>query len=96
MRLTLKAFHLIVSLGLVGCGEVLQPVVSMEKYNRVQSGMSYSDVVGIMGSSGQEVSSSDMMGITTKMYVWQNPSGSNMNAMFQNDRLINEAQAGLH
>jgi hypothetical protein len=29
------------------------------------------------------------------MYAWQNADGSNMNAMFQNDRLISKAQFGL-
>ena len=29
------------------------------------------------------------------MYMWQNSDGSNMNAMFQNDKLVNKAQFGL-
>ena len=29
------------------------------------------------------------------MYSWQNGNGSNMNAMFQGDRLVNKAQFGL-
>jgi hypothetical protein len=29
------------------------------------------------------------------MYSWQNDSGSNMNAMFQNGKLVNKAQLGL-
>jgi len=29
------------------------------------------------------------------MYQWVNPGGSNMNAMFQNNKLIEKAQFGL-
>ena len=70
-------------------------VVSRAEYNRIQSGMSYSEVADIIGD-GTEISRSDMAGYTTEMYSWENPSGGgNMNAMFQNDKLISKAQFGL-
>ena len=70
-------------------------VVSMAEYNQIRSGMSYSQVTDIIGD-GTEMSRSDMAGYTTVMYSWENPSGfGNMNAMFQNDRLIQKAQFGL-
>jgi predicted RNA-binding Zn-ribbon protein involved in translation (DUF1610 family) len=77
-------------------------VVSKDNYDRIRDGMSYSEVVGIIGSRGTELSSSRLEGIqgvmpsiTTKMYSWQNPNATNMTAMFQNDRLISKAQFGL-
>lgn len=77
-------------------------VVSLAEYHRIDDGMSYSQVVSIVGDSGTESSSSTMKGvpgvvpsITTKIYTWQNSDGSNMNAMFQNDKLITKAQALL-
>lgn len=74
----------------------LQPqVVLKSEYDRVQEGMSYSEVVGIIGASGEEMSRSDMAGFSTVMYSWSNSNGSNMNAMFQNGKLINKAQFGL-
>jgi hypothetical protein len=57
--------------------------------------MSYQQVVGIMGAQGQELSRSTIAGYTTIMYMWQNADGSNMNAMFQSDKLIQKAQLGF-
>lgn len=95
----------IVALGIVlgvvsGCA--IQTVVSKAEYDQIQEGMSYQQVVDIVGSEGEEMSSSKMQGvpgyvpeITTKMYVWKNPDGTNMICMFQNDRLITKSQTGL-
>ena len=72
------------------------------KYDKIKEGMSYVEVKGIIGGDGEEMGSSKMDGvsgvvpsISTKMYAWKNSNGSNMNAMFQNDRLIQKAQFGL-
>jgi len=56
--------------------------------------MSYDEVARIIGASGELHSSSDMAGYRTVVYSWVNPNGSNMNAMFQNGRLVNKAQFG--
>jgi hypothetical protein len=84
------------------CIDLKPPVVSMEKYQRIQAGMSYSEVVNIIGTQGTEMSRNDMpgiqgvmKGITTVMFMWQNSDGTNMNAMFHNDKLISKAQFGL-
>lgn len=81
--------------------ERLVPVTKAE-YDRIRDGMSYATVVSIIGKRGEELSRSHMGGvpgvmesITTVMYSWQNVDGSNMNAMFQNDRLVMKAQFGL-
>jgi hypothetical protein len=77
------------------------PPVTMEKYNRIRTGSSYWTVTQIVGP-GQELSRSHFPGVpgytdslTTIMYQWINPDGSNMNAMFQNDKLVQKAQFGL-
>lgn len=80
-----------------------QPMaITKSKYDGIREGMSYEEVVKILGVRGNEVSSSYMEGIpgvmesvTTKMYEWQNRDGSNMNAMFQNNKLVSKAQYGL-
>lgn len=36
-----------------------------------------------------------MESVDAVMYQWVNSNGSNMNTMFQNDRLIQKAQFGL-
>jgi hypothetical protein len=70
--------------------------VTMEKYSRVEPGMTYDQVVKILGQPDQELSRSEMAGITTVMYMWNGTSvGGNMNAMFQSGKLVNKAQFGL-
>jgi hypothetical protein len=79
-----------------------QSVISLDEFNRISEGMSYSEVVGIVGQEGTESASSSMEAIpgvteehTFKHYTWQNADGSNMIAAFDNDRLNTKAQAGL-
>ena len=69
--------------------------LTMENYLRIQNGMSYAEVVKILGEPGEEMSRSDIAGISTVMYGWKRWTGANMNAMFQDDRLITKAQFGL-
>lgn len=71
------------------------PVVTQSEYNRLREGMSYSEAVEVIGTSGEELSRSDLAGISTVMYSWTNGSGSNMNAIFQNGKLVTKAQFGL-
>lgn len=71
--------------------------VSLAEFNRIKNGMSYKEVVAIIGFEGEVMSESTIMDIKTVMYSWENGgfSFSNMNAMFQNDKLISKAQFGL-
>jgi hypothetical protein len=71
--------------------------VTLENYLKIQTGMTYSQVVEILGEPGEELSRSSFGDITTVMYSWKGKGslGANMNAMFQNDRLISKAQFGL-
>lgn len=71
------------------------PVVTKAEYDQLREGMALEDVQRIIGASGEEQSRSDLAGITTVMYSWMNSNGSNMNAMFQNNKLITKAQFGL-
>lgn len=71
--------------------------VTLANYNRLEKGMSYAQVVAILGEPGTELSRSFIANITTVMYQWmgQGSLGANMNAMFQDDKLISKAQLGL-
>jgi hypothetical protein len=71
------------------------PLVTMSEYSQLQTGISYEDAVGIIGATGQEMSSNDLAGIRTILYSWSNASGANMNAMFQDGKLVTKAQFGL-
>ncbi len=72
------------------------PLVTLSKFERVGDGMTYDQVAAIIGAPGTLQSSSNLAGYKTAMYAWSNENGSSMNAMFQNGRLINKAQFGLH
>ncbi len=76
--------------------------LSLSGYNRIEPGMTYEEVIAIIGPPSQEVSRSHMEGapgvmpsVETVMYVWEGTMGANMNAMFQNGRLVSKAQFGL-
>ena len=71
------------------------PVVTRSEYSQLREGMTYEEAVRIIGVRGDELSRSDLAGITTVMYSWVNDNGSNMNAMFQNNKLVTKAQFGL-
>lgn len=71
--------------------------VTKAEYSRVQMGMSYQQVVAILGPPDEALSETEMAGFHTIMYMWEGRGGfgANMNAMFQNGRLVNKAQFGL-
>jgi len=71
--------------------------VNMQNYLKLQNGMTYEQVVGILGEEGEEMSSNEIGGTRTVMYMWKAKGfgGSNMNAMFQDNALITKAQFGL-
>ncbi len=71
------------------------PVVTKAEFDQLQEGMTYEQAVAIIGASGELQSSSDVVEIKTVMYSWMNSNGSNMNAMFQNNKLVTKAQFGL-
>lgn len=77
-----------------GCGPG-NTVVTLAEFSALRDGMSYSEAAQLIGAPGTEMSRSSVGGTTTVMYSWTNSGGSNMNAMFQNDKLVNKAQFGL-
>ncbi|MEW6496991.1 MAG: DUF3862 domain-containing protein [Cyanobacteriota bacterium] len=72
--------------------------LSLAAYDQIQSGMSYQEVMNILGQKGKEISRVEIPGTsTTVMYQWEAQGGlKNMNAMFQDDALISKAQFGLN
>lgn len=77
-------------------------VVTYQEYLAIEDGMKYERACEIIGQPGIEESRSTIDGvpgvmesITTVSYRWQNDDGSNMSAIFQNDRMEVKAQFGL-
>ena len=70
--------------------------VDRAAFQSLKTGMSYKRAVAILGSEGEEMSSNEMGGTKTVLYKWEGGGfGANMNAMFQDDKLISKAQMGL-
>jgi hypothetical protein len=75
---------------------------TMAEFRRIQNGMSYQQVCNIIGSEGELLSENFMEGVPgvmasihTEMFMWQGEGLGNMNAMFQNDKLMQKSQFGL-
>jgi hypothetical protein len=58
------------------------------EFDRVAQGMTYEQFVSIKGTSSELIISNEIDGIRTMMYSWKNANGSNINAIFQNGKLI--------
>jgi len=77
-------------------GGYSQDGVTLEQYAQLRPGMTEAEAFAIVGT-GQEVSRSEMAGFVTVMYEWPGSGalGANMNAVFQNGRLVQKAEFGL-
>ena len=70
--------------------------MTMDKFNRIENGMTYRQVVEIVGTEGTVLSSSEILGVTTTMYYWYGSDGiSNANIMVQDGVVISKSQFGL-
>lgn len=69
--------------------------ITLKQYESLPDGATYAHIFALLGRPGTEISRNSIGGFTTIMYQWTNSDGSNMNAMFQNDRLVSKAQFGL-
>lgn len=64
------------------------------QFEQIQNGMSYQDVVNIIGRDGVNISEDQTAGINTVMYQWTDESGfGNIIVMLQNDSVVNKTQA---
>jgi len=71
-------------------------VITLAEYNQLQDGMSYSKVVGIIGSEGIIDSQSDAGDYHAIVYHWTgNDDYSEAYVEFENDELIYKVQIGL-
>jgi hypothetical protein len=74
----------------------MDPEFSLEKFGSIRNGMSYGEVVAVIGFEGAESARNNIAGHETVAYVWHGQhTNANMNAMFQDGKLVSKAQAGM-
>lgn len=77
-----------------------KPTISMAEFNAIETGMTYAEVVEIIGSEGEVLSEVDV-GIgeeyKTTIYMWEGEGsmGANANITFQGGVVTAKAQFGL-
>ena len=69
--------------------------ISLAEFNKVQNGMSYSEVSRVFGSEGVVISANKIANIKTEMYEWRGKGLGNVHITFQNGRVMSKAQFGL-
>lgn len=77
--------------------EINSPTISMDEFNAISTGMTYEEVVAIIGSEGEVLSEVDVSGYKTVVYMWKGNGilGSNANVTIQGGKVIGKAQIGL-
>ncbi len=73
--------------------------INLEKFNKIETGMTYQEVVNIIGEEGTVISQTDIINndqYKTTMYCWYGEDGiSNANVTIQGGKVISKAQIGL-
>jgi hypothetical protein len=72
-----------------------EQVVTLEKFNRIQKGMSVEQVAKIFGTSGKVIAENNSGNSIGQVYSWKNPEGSNAIIEFKESQVVAKAQAGL-
>ena len=77
--------------------EQKQEKLNLEKFNKIETGMTYQQVVDIIGEEGTVLSESEIANIKTIIYSWNEEGsiGANANITFQNGKVTAKAQFGL-
>ncbi len=70
-------------------------VVTLEKFNRIQKGMTVEQVDKIFGASGKVIAENNSGSSIGQVYSWKNPEGSNAIIEFKDSQVVAKAQAGL-
>lgn len=68
--------------------------LTADKYNSIDFGMTYEEVVGIIGEEGENISEVAVADIVTTIYQWDEGL-TNCNVTIQNDSVTGKAQFGI-
>lgn len=77
-----------------GCGPKVDSV-SLAEYEQVQTGMSYQEVVKIVGREGMTGSGPVGGGPNAVDFEWSNQDGSMMQCVFEHNKLVRKTQQAL-
>lgn len=69
--------------------------ISKDKYDKIKNGMSLSEVQDVIGSKGEETSSSTIGKSSYKSYRWKGEKFSFISVRFKNDEVNSKSQYGL-
>ncbi len=69
--------------------------IDADKFKQIQNGMTYDQVKQIIGSDGTEQSTTEVSGITTKIYEWESDGFGAATVTFENDKVVNKTQVGV-
>lgn len=71
--------------------------ITMEEFEKIEPGMTYDEVVAIVGGEGELSTTATVGDITTSIYIWEGSGslGSNANVTFINGEMSAKAQFGL-
>ena len=70
------------------------PRFNYAQFQSLKVGMRYRKVIEILGE-GTEVLRQNIGDIEKAEYIWRNPNGSNIRAVFNDDELVNKVQSRL-
>lgn len=69
--------------------------LTQDKFNKINTGMSYDEVKGILGSDGEMTRISKIGDSTLTSYTWKGPKFQRVFTSFKDDKLTNKTQSGL-
>jgi hypothetical protein len=72
-----------------------EQVINLEKFNRIQKGMTIEQVEKVFGASGKVIAENNSSNSIGQVYSWKNPQGSNAIIEFKDGQVVAKAQAGL-
>jgi hypothetical protein len=72
-----------------------RPKMDLDRYDQCKSGMTFEEVITIVGRPSSEMASSSVGGIDTVIYEWRAGILANANMTFQNNRLVSKAKIGF-
>lgn len=71
------------------------PIYTQQMYARIEKGMSYAQVVGIVGGRGSRISSSYFDGAVNEVWIWANPDDSHICVVLRDGKVLVRTQSGL-